>query len=121
MQRALMVFIVAALLACLVTAGGSVKKHHKHHKKHHLSQNSTDTSQHKVAKVAAPGETAEASEKQIVDKMKVLETELAKKEDAAKVVVQKGHIEVNGPLPADFAERFAQAVSKATGCDPSVL
>merc|ERR1719199_2267717 len=52
-------------------------------------------------------------------KMKALEGELAKKEQAVKGVVQKGRIEVNGPLPADFPERFAQAVAKATGCDPS--
>merc|ERR1719460_1827740 len=52
-------------------------------------------------------------------KMKTLETELAKKEKAVKGVVTKGRIEVNGPLPADFAERFAQSVAKATGCDPS--
>lgn len=51
--------------------------------------------------------------------MKKLETELAKKEEAVKGVVTKGRIEVNGPLPADFAERFAQGVAKATGCDPS--
>merc|ERR1719387_2376916 len=54
-----------------------------------------------------------------MNKMKTLETELAKKEEAVKGVVTKGRIEVNGPLPADFAERFAQSVSKATGCDPS--
>merc|ERR1719199_242255 len=52
-------------------------------------------------------------------KMKKLEGELAKKEQAVKGVVQKGRIEVNGPLPADFPARFAQAVAKATGCDPS--
>jgi len=112
-----MVFVVAALLLCSVNAGASEKKHHKHHKHHH-DQNKTVASQQKIAK-APPGAEADASEKQIVDKMKALETELAKKEDAVKVVVQKGRIEVNGPLPADFGERFAQAVSKATGCDPS--
>merc|ERR1719272_2712231 len=51
--------------------------------------------------------------------MKKLETELAKKEEAVKGVVTKGRIEVNGPLPADFAERYAQGVAKATGADSS--
>ena len=51
------------------------------------------------------------------------ETELAglqrEVEEAMKGVVQKGRIEVNGPLPADFSERFARAVAQATGCDPT--
>merc|ERR1719389_944685 len=51
--------------------------------------------------------------------MKTLEAELAKKEEAVKGVVTKGRIEVNGPLPADFAERYAQGVSKASGADAS--
>merc|ERR1719335_574810 len=50
--------------------------------------------------------------------MKSLEHELASKEAQVQGVVQKGRLEVNGPLPADFGERFAQAVGKATGCDP---
>jgi len=62
-----------------------------------------------------------ASEEQIVGKMKKLESELAKKEEAVKGVITKGRIEVNGPLPADFAERFAQGVAKATGCDPTEI
>jgi len=60
-----------------------------------------------------------STEEEIMGKMKKLEGELAKKEAAVKGVVQKGRIEVNGPLPADFPERFAQAVAKATGCDPA--
>jgi len=60
-----------------------------------------------------------STEEEIMGKMKALEGELAKKEAAVKGVVQKGRIEVNGPLPADFPERFAQAVAKATGCDPA--
>merc|ERR1719316_2069814 len=51
--------------------------------------------------------------------MKKLETELAKKEEAVQGVVTRGRIEVNGPLPADFAERFAQGTAKASGSDPS--
>jgi len=32
-----------------------------------------------------------------------------------------GHLLVNGPLPADFSKRFAQAVSQATGADASMV
>jgi len=127
MQRSLMVFVVAVALFCSVSAGASEKKHHKHSKHHHKKNTTAETSgvkvaasQQKTAK-AAPEASTDASEQNIVDKMKSLESELAKKEGAVKVVVQKGRIEVNGPLPADFGERFAQAVSKATGCEPSAV
>merc|ERR1719386_617359 len=51
--------------------------------------------------------------------MKTLEKELAKKEEAVKGVVTKGRIEVNGPLPADFATKFSSGVGKATGAEPA--
>merc|ERR1719399_1174547 len=60
----------------------------------------------------------EADEKDITKKMKTLEAELEKKEKAVGAI-KKGRIEVNGPLPADFAERFAQSVAQATACDPT--
>merc|ERR1719247_2078116 len=41
------------------------------------------------------------------------------KEEAVKGVVTKGRIEVNGPLPANFAQRFSQGVAKASGADPA--
>merc|ERR1719243_180743 len=91
------------------------KKHHRHHHKHHkAATNATGAAEPKDKPKADAG-----SEEQILGKMKKLETELAKKEEAVKGVVTKGRIEVNGPLPADFAERFAQGVAKATGCDSS--
>merc|ERR1719243_326199 len=91
------------------------KKHHRHHHKHHkAATNATGAAEPKDKPKAEAG-----SEEQILGKMKKLETELAKKEEAVKGVVTKGRIEVNGPLSADFAERFAQGVAKATGCDPS--
>jgi len=92
-------------------AGSVEKKHHKHHKHHH---NETKNIVSKEKPAADAG-----SEEKIMSKMKKLEGELAKKEEAVKGVVTKGRIEVNGPLPADFAERFAQGTSKASGCDPS--
>merc|ERR1712039_638692 len=35
-----------------------------------------------------------------------------------KVKMMKGELSVNGPLPADFGDRFAKEVAKATGCKP---
>merc|ERR1712039_442099 len=32
------------------------------------------------------------------------------------VKMMKGELSVNGPLPADFGDRFAKEVAKATGC-----
>merc|ERR1740121_2348881 len=49
--------------------------------------------------------------------MKRLETDLTvktKQESASR----RGELEVNGPLPADFSDRFAKEVAKATGCKP---
>jgi len=66
---------------------------------------------------AAQTSSEPKKEEQILSKMKTLETELAKKEEAVKGVVTKGRIEVNGPLPADFATKFAQGTAKATGAD----
>jgi hypothetical protein len=109
--------IVSLLVLALGFASADVlqkKRHHKHHKHHHKkgASNSTKKSQEEPKK-----EAKEASEEQILGKMKSLETELAKKEEAVKGVVTKGRIEVNGPLPADFAQRFAQGTAKASGCD----
>jgi len=85
------------------------KKHHHHH--HHKDA---------AAAPAEPEKKAEpAKEEQILGKMKKLETELAKKEEAVKGVVTKGRIEVNGPLPADFAQKFSAGTAKATGADAS--
>merc|ERR1719310_1695675 len=101
------------------------KKHHHHHRHKHQASKAAAVPAVVNASTSAPVAATQAhvasepaSEKQIVSKMKNLEEELAKKEAAVKGVVQKGRLEVNGPLPADFGERFAQAVGKATGCDP---
>jgi hypothetical protein len=91
------------------------KHHHKHH--HHKDGDAA------VAAAAAEPEKKDAKEpakeEQILGKMKTLEKELAKKEEAVKGVVTKGRIEVNGPLPADFATKFSSGSAKATGADPS--
>jgi len=99
---------------CLVQAHaellGKKKHHHKHHHKDHAQAA-------QEPKKDAPKEPAK--EEQILGKMKTLEAELAKKEEAVKGVVTKGRIEVNGPLPADFAQKFATGVGKATGAESS--
>merc|ERR1719401_2152311 len=50
--------------------------------------------------------------------MKAMESELVKT-TKHETQVRKGELEVNGPLPADFSDRFAKEVAKATGCKPS--
>jgi hypothetical protein len=106
------------VLALGITGNALQKKHHKHHKHHRKVEASSTASTSKPEEPAKKGK-ADASEEQILGKMKKLETELAKKEEAVKGVVTKGRIEVNGPLPADFSERFAQGTAKASGCDSS--
>jgi len=96
------------------------KHHHKHHKKHPAETTAAGNPPVAAAQAAAePKKDAPAKEEQILGKMKTLEKELAKKEEAVKGVVTKGRIEVNGPLPADFSSKFSQGVSKATGSEPS--
>jgi hypothetical protein len=119
-----------ALLALALVAFANAdltekKKHHHHHHHKHSKDVAVDDTKTKDSKKGdekkdAPKDTKkDGSEEQILGKMKKLETELAKKEEAVKGVVTKGRIEVNGPLPADFAERFAQGTAKASGADPS--
>jgi len=108
---------VVLLLTALNLAQAEIslkkKHHHKHHHKHH------EESPAESPKVAEGKKDEPKKEEQILGKMKTLEKELAKKEEAVKGVVTKGRIEVNGPLPANFAERFSQGVGKASGADPS--
>jgi len=102
-------FCIAILILSPAVESNLVSKR-KHHHKHH-----------KHSKDAAKAREDPEKEEQVLNKMKKLETELAKKEEAVKGVVTKGRIEVNGPLPSDFAGKFAQGVSKATGAEPSEI
>jgi len=114
--------VCAALLVVQASASRSTlsktmaekKKHHHKHHKHHA-----DTTKENDAKDKDSQKKEDPKEEQILGKMKKLEGELAKKEEAVKGVVTKGRIEVNGPLPADFATKFSQGVSKATGAESS--
>jgi hypothetical protein len=118
-------------------------KHHKHHKKKGDAQaavvkdadkqdtkaatNASATASSKTAtvvkanvssaKVAASSKakvnaTKINKEDAILQKMKALEAKIAKKGSE-----KQGRILVNGPLPADFAERFVQSVAAAIGVD----
>jgi hypothetical protein len=114
------------------------KHHHgKHHHKHHHSKEAEKpvheaktadnvkapktaasvAAQAKLAK-AAPmtAKPAPVKEDAIVKKMKALEDKLSKRK-AMKQAMKQGEILVNGPLPKDFKERFAQAVAVATKTD----
>jgi len=117
-------FVIAylALLLVDVTASRSmlskeVQEKKKHHHKHHKHQ----TDKAYVGASASDVKEEPGNEKEILGKMKTLEDELAKKEEAVHGVVTKGRIEVNGPLPADFSMKFSQGVAKATGAEPAEI
>jgi hypothetical protein len=116
------------------------RHHHKHHKKddvevHKTAQKSVKADEHakkaepKVAATAPKVEkqsmkstkAAPSSEEEIVSRMRNLEKELAVKEKDAKMPGSPGQLEVNGPLPFDFSEKFAQGVAKATGGAPTEI
>jgi len=119
MTRVLATLSFVAVLAVPASgiSGVATKKHH--HRHHHKHQDKAKVEESAATASVAPEPAKNGTEEQITGKMKALEQELAKKEQAMKGVVQKGRIEVNGPLPADFTEKFAQAVATATGCNPS--
>jgi len=93
-KRRMRCFVVS-----LLALGSSAFEHHHHHH-HHGHKEKTSTK----------------DESQIMARMKKLEVHLAQKTQAA---ASLGHLLVNGPLPADFSERFAAGVAKATGAESS--
>jgi hypothetical protein len=110
------------LLLAVVNADVQDKGHHHHHHKHHKQHHK----HHKPAVATKPAAAVKATvqagavvhtESNIVDKMRQLEAKLAEKAKAQANARSKGHLLVNGPVPADFGERFAQAVAQATGSD----
>jgi hypothetical protein len=104
-------------------AGHHHHHHHRRHRHHGLVHNAGKVAVPKkpepVVKAAVQADTH--VESGIVEKMKKLEARLAEKAKAqaaaASAVMVKGHILVNSPLPADFSERFVQAVALATGTE----
>jgi hypothetical protein len=96
-----MLALLSALLVLQASASDDSDRHHHHH--HH----------HKHHKKVGDG--------QVLAKMKALELHLAEKKTAQDVATQTGNLLVNGPLPVDFSERFAQAVAQATGADAKTV
>merc|ERR1712039_912513 len=78
--------------------------HHHHHGKH--------GHHHHHANVGAQGQISLSKTNQTVS-AKVNTTHTAAR---STVKMMKGELSVNGPLPADFGDRFAKEVAKATGC-----
>jgi len=116
------------------------KGHHHHHGKHHNASSAkvehpssatavkvtpAAASKKVVAKPAAAKAAAATKasavkvtrDEQLVQKMKELEVRLAQKKKSYAAAMEKGHILVSGPVPADFKELFAQAVGAALNVD----
>jgi len=98
------------------------KKHHKHHHHkhhHHHTHNSTAAVN---ASAASSSADVNATETEIMDKMKALEQKMNASDVAeASSGVKQGRIIVNGPLPTDFSTVFADSVAVATGCDAKAV
>jgi len=133
--------LVVCLLgfSALVNAESSEHKHHKGHHKHHKGHHHKGKHHKKkvqpaaspsveagskpaaavVATAAAHTEATKVTSKdeELVTKMKALEQRLHKTKEAQNLKASHGHLLVLGPLPADFSERFVQAVGHATGSD----
>lgn len=133
-------FLVAGLLVAIAAEASEKKHHHRHHRHHHhhhghrATSNATLTAVNATAqqkpgpaittvskptgKVVALTPGADSVERQTEKKMKVAEKQLVVKEASRGQEVQRT-LAVNGPLPSDFATRFAEAVAQATGTRPS--
>merc|ERR1719321_2458384 len=113
------IFLLAAASAT-ESHGKKHHKHHHHHHKHHHQHNSTAAVNASATKSAAGD--VNATEQEIMDKMKALEQKMNASDVAeASSGVKTGRIIVNGPLPTDFSQVFADSVAAATGCDAKVV
>jgi len=103
---------------------GHRHRHHHHHHRNGSAHEGTNSTNSSATVIAATGgnlaikslRTA-AVERQQVSKTKDVEGKLVIKEAIKKDDVEKT-LEVNGPLPTDFAEMFSRAVAQATNTDP---
>jgi len=115
--------LLALALALPAWGAGNIDKdaghhHHHHHHKGHRHHDVDRTKSATVAKAAVQAKAKTQAENGIVFKMKALEAKLAEKaKKQANAPPAKGHLLVNGPVPADFNERFVQAVAHATGVE----
>lgn len=135
MQSKMLLPLVLLALQSAFVLGDIDDQHKKHHHHHHhhkhkkvantsaASQTAKANSSGVPAKVtaAAPVVKAQiATSSAIVSKMRQLEHDLSSNAPAkSNEVVEKGTLEVNGPVPADFAERFQQVVGFSTNSDPN--
>lgn len=93
---------------------------HHHHGHHHHKSHAADAVKNAAVKAsnasrATPKSSIGASPTKLMMKMKKLENELSAKE-RQEMTARRGELEMNGPLPANFAAEFAAEVAKATGC-----
>jgi len=115
------------ILLLLVAASATEshgKKHHKHHhhKHHHHHTHNSTAAANASAASAGSATDVNATETEIMDKMKALEQKMNATDVAeASSGVKQGRIIVNGPLPTDFSTVFADAVAASTGCDAKVV
>lgn len=144
MRFAVLCAVVSGLVATELAEEALRPHHHKHrhHRKHRqvptgaaaapaatapsLGQPGTPSA---VSVDAVPGSSVPDSS--VIDNMRLLEQKLTIGQAQPQVAptaspalpqpagTMAGTLEVNSPLPDDFAERFAQAVSMATQCEPA--
>merc|ERR1719473_2500814 len=111
--------ILLLLVAASATESHGKKHHHHHH--HNHTHNSTAAANASVAAKSGDGDV-NATETEIMDKMKALEKKMNATDVAeASSGVKTGRIIVNGPLPTDFSSVFADSVAAATGCDAKTV
>merc|ERR1712217_845411 len=93
----------------VVDAKSSAAHHHGHH--HHHGKHGHH---HHHANVGAQGQISVAK----VNQSAAAVANATHVVSRSTVKMMKGELSVNGPLPADFSDRFAKEVAKATGCKP---
>jgi len=74
-----------------------------------------------VEKVVKEDVPKNATEEEVLKKIRTLEEELAKRDAFVAGAIIRGRIELNEPLPADIEERFIQGAAYATGADISEI
>jgi len=108
-MKSLRISMLSFLLSALLLFGCKAADHdhqHHHHRHHHHQHHQKTLKRH---------------EGHIMEKIKQLEAHLAEKAKNSTMTQKIGHILVNGPLPAGFAELFSRAVSDAAGVDTNVV
>merc|ERR1719389_1436056 len=114
MRTCIFLLLVAA---SATESHGKKHHHHHHHNKHHHHHQHNSTAAVNASAAKSGATDVNATETEIMDKMKALEEKMNASDVAeASSGVKQGRIIVNGPLPTDFSTVFADAVAAATGC-----